>query len=83
MEELVQTYERDILEYLKTKLPDERISTVMEIASFIDSKTAVLVCNIIRDRDEQWTKQVTARDAQWRSELKELLNFMRKMEKEK
>ncbi len=65
MTELSQAYTKDILEYLTDKLQNEPVSKVMEIAAFIDSKTAVLVCQIVQERDDMWRKEIEKRDDMW------------------
>lgn len=80
MDELVQAYEKDILKYLQDKLPDEKLSTVMEIASFIDSKTAVLMCNVVRERDAGWSAEVRKINERWESEFRNLRKFYERKE---
>lgn len=78
MDEIFAKHEESVLEYLKTKLPDCRIDTVLEIAAFVSCKTAVLVNNALQERDTQWSNIITKRDDRWYNEFREIRKSIRR-----
>lgn len=51
-------YSIDIGEYLESKLPDIPVDIAMEIGDYIAHKTAILVVDTIKARDEVWKKNL-------------------------
>lgn len=47
-------YTTDVRDYLKSKLPDVPVATLMEISGYIGNKSAILAMDIIRERDREW-----------------------------
>ncbi len=55
MSNLITKFTDDIHEYLIAKLPDVPETERAEIVTFIGYKTAILLTDVINERDKQWT----------------------------
>ncbi len=51
---IYQDYAEDLKKYLTSKLPDELSHIVAEISEYIACKTANLIHDVIRERDNEW-----------------------------